>query len=322
MRILVDTQGGDHSPQAMVKGAQIAVEQIDDLEIVLLGNEEEIKTHLMDEKNISIVETQDIISNYDDPALSIRKKKDSSIVKACNMMNSGEGDCFLSAGSTGALLAAGMLIVKRIDKFQRATIPTILPGVRKKVVLVDSGANVDCTEEMLYEFAKLGVKYSELILKTRNPKVALVSNGEEDSKGNELTKKANQLFRKSGLNFIGNIESRDILISDADVLVQDGFVANIILKEMEGMKDVFSHLLKTYVLNDEKHFNSDSDKVEFLSNFAKGFDVSGVGGAPILGVKKPIIKAHGNSDYKTFSKAIEFAYNYTKSGLIEVLEEK
>lgn len=323
MKLLIDTQGGDKAPSAMLKAVQMAKSEDNSLDFILFGDKKEIEDYLgNDAKNYDIVQTEDVITNEDEAAISIRKKNKSSIVLASKyLVEHDDADAFISSGSTGALLAAAMLIVKRIDGIKRASIPTFLPGLKGPTLLLDSGANVDCEAEFIYEFAKLGSKYIEKILGVKNPKVALVSNGAEAKKGNELTKEAHNLLKNSELNFIGNIEADEILTTEADIIVQDGFVGNVILKELEGASKVFVNNIKNFVMKDEKYFPSDEMKMSFLMDIKALMGLTKYGGSPVLGVNKAIIKAHGNSDEKAFYLAIKNTVDFVNSGVIEYLKE-
>lgn len=323
MKLLIDTQGGDKAPIAMLNAVQMAKKENNSLDFVLFGDKKDIEEVLgADAKNYEIVQTEDIITNEDEAALSIRKKDKASIVLASKyLVEHEDADAFISAGSTGALLAAAMLIVKRIDGFKRASIPTFLPGLNGPTLLLDSGANVDCEPEFIYEFAKLGSKYVEKLLGIQNPKVALVSNGAEAKKGNELTKKAHEILKNSELNFIGNIEANEILTTEADIIVQDGFVGNVILKELEGMSKVFVGNVKNFIMQDNKYFSSDEMKMSFMKDLMSLMGLTKYGGSPVLGVNKAIIKAHGNSDEKAFYLAIKNTVDFVNSGVIEYLKE-
>ena len=327
MRILIDGMGGDNAPDAVVEGAVLAAKETEH-EIVLIGDEELLKDRLRKygsknpPANISICHASEVITNNEAPALAIRRKKDSSIVKGMTMLRHDEGDLFISAGSTGALLAGGLLIIGRIKGIDRPAICTIYPILGKEAsLLCDAGANAECKARNLVDFAIMSSIYMEKVLGREHPTVALVNIGEEEEKGNPLTKEAFELLKQTDLNFKGNIEARDIPKGRADIIVTDGFTGNIVLKLTEGMAwNVFKTIKKKFT--DGMHARLGSLLlVDKLKELKKEFDYSEYGGAPILGIRKPVVKMHGSSSSKGVKNTILKAIAFKEQNVIEIIEE-
>lgn len=326
MKIMVDGMGGDNAPLDIVKGTVDAVNEYG-IEAIILGPEdiieEELKKYDYLKTSIEIMHASDIITNEDDPAIAIRRKKDSTIVVGMNALKDAKADAFVSAGSTGALLAGGLFIVKRIKGIKRAAITSAYPNLNGVSLLVDAGANVDTKADYLNQFALMGSIYMEQVMKVDNPKVALVNIGSEVEKGNSLTKETYELLVKNEhINFTGNIEARDIPMGKADVLVADGFVGNVVLKLTEGV--AMSLMLQ---LKEVMNANTRSKIGGFLlkpamKEFAKELDYREYGGAPLLGTQKPIIKAHGSSDAYAFKNAIRQAINFVENDVISIIERE
>ena len=247
MKIIVDAMGGDNAPMAPVEAAVRAVKELD-VEIVLVGKKEVVEKELSayDYPNdkISIANADEVITNHEEPAKAVRSKKNASVVVAANMLKKGEGDAMLSMGNTGALLASGLLIVGRIKGILRPALATLLPSAKGPKMLIDAGANTNCKPENLVQFGIMGSIYMKNVLGIESPTVGLMSNGEEEGKGDELTKETFPLLKKAPINFIGNIEGRDVMEGTADVTTCDGFVGNVILKTVEGMGHVVSTKVK------------------------------------------------------------------------------
>ena len=328
MRILLDGMGGDNAPYAVCEGAVMAAQELDH-EIVLIGDQAKIEEALDDitkhhrPENISIVHTTEVITNNEAPALAIRRKKDSSIVKGMKMLKEGEGDLFISAGSTGALLAGGLLIIGRIRGIDRPAICSIYPIIGKEAsLLCDAGANAECKPNNLVDFAVMSSIYMEKVLGRENPTVALVNIGEEEEKGSPLTKETYELLKnRDDLNFKGNIEARDVPKGKADIIVTDGFTGNIILKLTEGMAwNVFKTIKKKFT--DGIHARLGSLLlIDKLKELKKEFDYSTYGGAPILGIKRPVVKMHGSSSAKGVRSTILKAVLFAEQNVIEIIEE-
>lgn len=314
MRILLDAMGGDNAPQAIVKGAVLAAAKTED-QIILVGPKTEVFELLCAEcpdgipQNIIIVGANDVITNDDAPVRAIKTKTGSTIVTALNILKDGFADAFVSAGSTGALLAGGLLICGRIKGIERPAICSLYPSLNGRVsLLVDAGANAECKPRNLCEFGLMGSIYMEQVLGRENPKVALANIGAEVEKGTQLTKKAYELLSESGLNFTGNIEARDIPAGACDVIVADGFTGNIILKLTEGMFGQMVGLMKQKLPK------------EMLAALASRTDYSEYGGAPILGITRPVIKMHGSSGPKAVMNAVLKASEFAKQNVVGLIE--
>lgn len=327
MKIAVDAMGGDNAPEAIVKGSILARDEYN-LSVILTGKEREVKQLL--EKytssfnNIEIINAEEVITNDDKPVMAIRRKKNSSLVVACNAVKNKEADAVVSAGSTGALLSGGTLIVGRIEGIQRPAIGSLIPNMSGGfALLIDSGANVDSKPEFLYDFAMMGDIYLKKVMNVKNPRIALANIGAEKSKGDKLTVDTYELLENTKLpmNFIGNIEAREILQGKADIIVCDGFVGNMILKTLEGTVLELMKGLKNELMSSTRTKIGAALVKPALMNFKKKFDYSEHGGAPLLGVKAPVIKAHGSSDEKAIKNAIRQAKMCCESNVNELIEE-
>lgn len=316
--IVVDAMGGDNAPQAIVEGCIKAVADFD-IKITLVGNEELIKICLGENKDdrIDIVNASDVITNDDDPALAIRRKKDSSIVVAMKLLADGKGDAFVSAGSTGAVVSGATLIVKRIAGVRRVAIGTVFPTPEKPTLMLDCGANADCTADFLQQFAIMGNAYMQAVYGIESPTVGLLNNGAEEHKGSALYKEAHQLLKNTDINFIGNVEGRDVLESVADVVVADGFAGNVFLKTTEGTAGFFSKKLKGLFMKNLMTKLCALILKGGIKEMKSSFDYTEHGGAPILGSQKVVIKAHGSSNAKAFYNAVRQAKNFYENGVIE-----
>jgi len=325
MKIIIDAMGGDNAPDAVIDGAYQAAKDFN-VEILLVGDVAKLEESVADkgysDKRVSFVKASEVVDMDDDPIDVIKNKKDSSMVVAMNMLVSGDGDALISAGNTGALITGSTLIVKRIRNVRRAALGVIMPTDSGNMLLIDGGANADCTPQFLAQFAVMGSVYMSKIYGINAPKVGLVNIGTEEEKGNELTVTANKLLKTIDVNYVGNIEARDVPFGVADVVVCDGFTGNIILKLAEGFA--------MFLLGKIKHvfLSSIFTKLSALvmrskfSKLRKSMDYTEYGGAPILGLSKPVIKAHGSSNANAFYHAIRQAVDYTKSGIIGEIAEK
>ena len=314
MRILLDAMGGDNAPGAIVKGAVMAAAKTED-QIILVGPKTEVYDLLCEEcpdgipANIIIVGAKEVIGNDESPVKAVRTKKESTIVTALSILKDGFADAFVSAGSTGALLAGGLMICGRIKGIERPAICSLYPTLGGKVcLLVDAGANAECKPRNLCEFGIMGSIYMEKVLGRENPMVALANIGAEAEKGTPLTKKAYELLSEADINFTGNIEARDIPSGACDVIVADGFTGNIILKLTEGMLGQVVGLMKQKLPK------------EMVASLASRTDYSEYGGAPILGVTKPIIKMHGSSGPKAVMNAVLRASEFASHDVIGLIE--
>ena len=327
MKIAIDAMGGDNAPEAVIIGSIQARDEYN-LGIILSGKEIEIKRILEKNtsnfNNIELINAEDIISNDDKPVLAIRRKKDSSMVKALYAVKEGKADAIVSAGSTGALLSGGTLLVGRIKGIERPAIGSLIPCIAGGFcLLIDFGANVDSKPEFLYDFAIMGDIYLKRVMNISSPRIALANIGTESSKGNKLTVETYELLKNShlDLNFTGNIEARDILKGEADIVVCDGFTGNMILKTMEGTVQELMNGLKAEIMAGMRSKIGGVLIKPALKNFKRKFDYSEHGGAPLLGVKAPVIKAHGSSNAKAIKNAIRQAKICCESNVNELIEQ-
>ena len=318
MRILIDGMGGDYAPDEIVKGAIRAAHNTDET-IVIIGDENAInlslKKNLWNGNNIEVVNATEVIGNDEAPAMAIKKKKDSSIVKGLNMLKNGEVDVFLSGGSTGALLSGGLLILGRLNGIKRPAIAAWVPNVGSDdtTLLLDCGANADSKPEYLYQNGVMGSIFVKLVRDIRKPIVRLLNVGAEDEKGDELHKEAFNMLRDSNLNFAGNIEGRDIVFGGCDVVVTDGFAGNIFIKATEGMALAIMKEFKNKLTEGVAAKAGALLAYSKIKEIKKEFDYSDAGAAPILGVKKPLLKFHGNSKSPEVFHAIMKAIPYVKN---------
>lgn len=324
MKIIVDAMGGDLAPIEIIKGSIDAVNELS-TNIILVGNEdiikEELKKYTYPKDKVEILKADDIISNDEDPSLAIRRKKNSSMVVAAKALSDGLADGFISAGSTGALLASGIFIIKRIEGIHRSPLSVLYPTLKGFSLLLDAGANVDCKPEYLYQFAIMGSIYMEKVMGKSKPTVALLNIGSEKGKGNNLSKEAYTLLEQSNLNFIGNIEGRDLPAGVADVIVTDGFAGNIALKLTEGMASSIFTLLKEELMKNFKSKIGAAILKPQFKNLKSRLDYREYGGAPLLGIKKPVVKAHGSSDAYAIKNGIKQLVKFVENDVIKIIEE-
>ena len=312
MKIIVDAMGGDNAPQEIVKGAVQAAKARPGLEIVLVGKEAEVRAAAAAcgglPAGVSVVNATEVIEMHDDPATAFKTKKDSSMTVGLTMLRDGEGDAFVSAGSTGALLSAGTLLVKRIRGIRRAAMAPLLPTAGRGLVLVDCGANAECTVEYLIQFAYLGSFYAAKTLGVEKPRVGLLNIGTEDTKGDRLRQETYQALKEAGdgghLNFIGNIEAKEAIKGGCDVVVTDGFSGNVMLKTIEGVGSFMSGELKRMFLKSLKTKAAAALVKDGLRAFKDRLDPDTIGGTPFLGLQKPVIKAHGASGARAIENAV------------------
>jgi len=330
MKIIVDAMGGDNAPFEIVKGA-VQAASILDAEIVLTGQRDAINKCLeeLGEKpesaGVEIVDASEVIDMEDDPAMACRRKKDSSMSVALRMLRDGEGDAVVSAGSTGALLAGATLIVKRIHGIRRAALAPVLPNAKGNVMIIDCGANAECTPEYLLQFAYMGSYYMQKMLGIAAPRVGLLNNGTESSKGASLQVETYALLEKAGaegeMNFIGNVEAKGVLKGECDVLVCDGFSGNVLLKAIEGTSSfLMSQLKGAFYKNTLTKIGALLVKKEVYALRAK-LDPDNVGGTALLGITKPVIKAHGSSNAKAICNAIKQAADAVNAGVADMISE-
>jgi phosphate acyltransferase len=308
MRIAIDAMGGDYAPKEIVLGAMKAVQQFKDVEITLIGDETQIRPFLTTDERISLIHTDEIIEATDEPVRAVRRKKNSSMVLMAKEVSEGRAEACISAGNTGALMAAGLFIVGRIEGIDRPALAPTLPTIGGEgFLLLDVGANVDARAEHLLQYALMGSVYSEKVRGINKPRIGLLNVGTEDQKGNDLAKRAFQLIKEAGLNFIGNVEARDLLEGVADVVVTDGFTGNVALKTIEGTAISMFSMLKSALTSNFTSKLAAAVLKPRLLELKKKLDYSEYGGAALFGLKAPVVKAHGSSDANAIFHAVRQA---------------
>ena len=325
-KIGLDAMGGDFAPEQPVLGAYEAVEKFNDIEILLYGQADEIKKYMKEpHERIKIVHCEEVIPmDIKDPAMAIRKYKDSSMVRACKDAKAGEIDAVVSAGATGALIAAGTLVVKRLKEVERPALAPVMPTIKanKYTILCDAGATSDAKPQYLYQNAKIASIYAKEVLHIQNPSVALLNIGTEEGKGTDLQKEAFKLIQAdSSINFVGNMEGKTMISGEVDIIVADGYSGNIALKAVEGTsKSVFS-LLKEELMSSTRGKVGALILKPIFSRIKKRMDASEVGGAMLLGVTAPVIKAHGSSDSLAIMNAIRQAREAVSQDVVNKISQ-
>ena len=320
VRVAVDAMGGDLAPAEPVKAAVEALEKRKSLHVTLVGQEEVIRAELAKykypEDRLEILDAREIIEMSEPPVNAIRKKKDSSIVRGLKLVKEGTCDAFVTAGSTGATLAGGQLLVGRIRGIERPPLAPLMPTAKGPVLLVDCGANMDARPSQLVQFAQMGSIYMKNMTGVENPRVALVNVGAEEEKGNALVKEVYPLLKEcEGINFIGNIEARDISAGEADVVVCDAFVGNVILKLYEGLASTLIHKIKDALMSTLRSKLGALMIKPALKGMLKEFDITSYGGAPMLGLRGLVVKTHGNSEAVEIRNAIEQCILFKKKDI-------
>lgn len=321
MRIIVDGFGGDNAPLAVLQGCELAVKEYG-VDIVVTGDQETLKKTAQENgvslEHISFHHAPSVITMEDEPTFILKEKADCSMAAAFQLVKEGKGDAFVSAGNTGAILVGATFLLKRIKGVKRAALASVIPTATSCYLLMDCGANVECRPEVLTQFGVMGSLYMKKVMKTADPKVGLINIGAEETKGGELQIAALAQMKEAPINFTGNVEARELPKGAVDVAVADGFTGNIVLKLTEGMGSLMSTKLKelfggtvgklagALVLNKIKALKKSMDYTEY-------------GGAPLLGIAQPVIKAHGSSNPKAFKNAIRQARDFAQSGMIEEL---
>ncbi len=326
MRIAIDAMGGDHAPGAVLDGVGAALPSLDaEAQVLLFGDEAALREGLaargIDDPRVRVIPTTEVISCEEQPTLAVRRKKDSSMVRAVTAVAQGEADCVLSAGSTGALLTGATLIIKRLPGAKRPALATVLPAKEGCAMLLDCGANTDCKPQYLVQFAVMGSAYMQRVMGVEAPRVGLLNNGAEEEKGNELTKAAYQLLKEAPVRFAGNCEARDAFSGEFDVVVCDGFDGNVLLKATEGTASLMTGLLKTYLKQSLRTKLGAALSMPALKALKRKLDYTEYGGAPLLGVRGGVVKAHGSSNGKAFASAIRQAARLTETGVVAVMAE-
>lgn len=324
MKIAVDAMGGDYAPREIVKGALEAIRQAKQ-EVILVGDEELIRREVEliqpdltggQSELLSIVHAPEVITMSDSPVVAVRRKKNSSLVRAVQLVKEGAADAVVSAGNTGAMMAAGVLLLGPIPGIDRPAIATMLPNKKGKALLLDAGANVDCKPVHLLQFGLMGYLYMQEIIGVKRPKVGLLSIGEEESKGNELTLAAFQLLQKAAVNFLGNVEGRDIFEGTADVIVCDGFTGNIVLKASEGMITALLAMAKEEIRRSLPAKIGMAMLMPALRSFWRKLDYAEYGGAPLLGLNGIVIICHGRSQARAIRNAVRAGRESVENNLV------
>ncbi|MGI6279588.1 MAG: phosphate acyltransferase PlsX [Acutalibacteraceae bacterium] len=323
MRIVVDAYGGDNAPFEIIKGAALASNEYN-CEITLTGKQAEIEKIINDNSfgfhgELKIVDTDDVISMHDEPTSLLKAHSGSSMALAFRELADGNADAFVSAGSTGAIVVGGTLIIKRIKGIKRPALAGLIPSPNGLYMLMDMGANADCRPDMLQQFGIMASVYMEKVMGINNPKIGLLNIGTEDTKGTDLQREAYALLKNSPINFVGNIESREMPKGVCDAVITDGFTGNIVLKLIEGAATTFFAMIKDVLIKSRLNKVAASVLKRDLYSLKTLMDSSEVGGAPLLGVNKPVIKAHGNSDAKAIKNAIGQAVKFTEMKVIETI---
>ena len=335
MKILLDAMGGDNAPEATIKGAVKAINELSS-EIVLIGNEEKINKKIKElygknsikeiSEKIAIHNTTEEITMEDIPTQAIKHKKDSSMVVGFKMLKEGEGDVFVSAGNSGALLTGATLLVGRIKGVDRPAMAPMLPSYKKGVMLVDAGANTNCKPINLLQFAQMANVYLQKIYNIEKPAIGLLNIGTEETKGNDLVKESYQLLKQEaeehGINFVGNIEGRDAFTGKIDAVITDGFTGNVFLKTVEGLGKLVKRSLTENLKKNLGSMLCALPAMPAIKRFAKTMDYKEYGGALFLGVQKPVVKAHGSSDEKLFYYTLKQAENFAQSGTVDIIKKE
>jgi glycerol-3-phosphate acyltransferase PlsX len=322
MKLAIDAMGGDHAPKEIVLGSMDALSEMNDLHITLYGDENKIDQYVTNEKNLDIVHTNEVITADDEPVKAVRRKKNASLVLMAQAVKENKVDACISAGNTGALMSAGLFVVGRITGIERPALSPTLPTIDGKgFLLLDVGANVEAKASHLLQYGLMGSIYTEKVRSIANPTVGLLNVGTEDGKGNELTKKAFTLMKNAPINFIGNVEARDLFDGAADVVVTDGFSGNIALKTIEGTAATMFSLLKETFTSSLKTKIAAGMVKNDLKTLKNKLDYSEYGGAGLFGLAAPVIKAHGSSNRRALYNAIRQASHMVEYNVTETIKE-
>ncbi len=326
MRLILDLMGGDNAPLEILKGAALAVREYPDVELTVIGREAEIRELSSKEKiplwKMTLIDAYDVVTMEDSPRSVVSTKKNSSMAIGLKALADGEGDAFISAGNTGALMTGATMLVGCFFGIKRAAIATVLP-MENPVLLIDSGSNVTVTPELLCQFGILGSAYMEKVFGIKNARVGLLNNGTEEHKGTPIIAETHKLLSKNDeINFVGNIEGKQIPFDICDVLVTDGFTGNIVLKTVEGISKFILKKLKSVYSKNPKNMLSAALIKGDITSLKEEFDASGYGGAPFLGISKPVFKAHGSSDATAIKNAIRQAREYVTGDVQRFISER
>ena len=325
MRIYVDAMGGDNAPQAIVEGTLEALRKYPELQVVLGGPCGQIEPLLKEAEDvrdrISLDDAPEVITNHESPVMGVRKKTNSATVKGMLALREGSCDGFVSAGSTGAVLAGGMFRLGRIPGIERPALAPLLPNGKGHFLLIDCGANVDCKPEYLVQFGLMGEAYMRGVMGLEKPRVGLINIGAEAEKGNALVKATYPMMEQAPYFFVGNVEARDITGDQADVLVADGFSGNLVLKFMEGVAGTLMGIIKKEMLADTRGKIAGLIAKPAFRRVKKTMDYTEVGGAPLLGVQGAVVKAHGSSNGHAFASAIGQCMKMVNGGVVKIIAE-
>ena len=328
MRIVLDAMGGDNAPGVEIDGAIEAVKELKDITVVLVGKKDIIDNILKGKadaetlKRIEVVNADEVVTMSDHPAEAFKQKRNSSISVSAMLVKDGKADALVSAGNTGSVVVHSLLIIGRIPGVARPAILIPMPNTKGFGALLDAGGNVDCKPAHLVQFAVMGILYAKHILKIENPTVGMVSVGEEEEKGNELTTGTNELFKQSGLNYKGHVEGKDIVNAVTDVVVCDGFVGNVILKFGEGISEFLFNGIKSGIKNGSIFAKiGGALLMPVFRNMKKKFSYDEYGGAPLIGIKRPVIITHGRANVKAIKNSIRVAAQFIKDHINEEIEE-
>ncbi|MFD2208789.1 phosphate acyltransferase PlsX [Virgibacillus halophilus] len=323
MKIAIDAMGGDNAPREIVQGVMDAVAELQDLQITLVGDEKQIRPLLTSAQSIDILHTEEMITAEDEPVRAVRKKKNASMVLMAKEVKEGRADACISAGNTGALMSAGLFVVGRISGIDRPALSPTLPTLDGKgFLLLDVGANVDAKPHHLVQYALMGAIYAEKVRAIQNPTVGLLNIGTEDGKGNDLTKKVFEKLQQAPVNFVGNVEAREILNGAADVVVTDGFSGNIALKTIEGTAMTMFSMLKEVFMSSMKTKLAAGMMKSNLKELKNKLDYSEYGGAGLFGLDAPVVKAHGSSNARAIVNAVKQTYHMANLQVTETIRQR
>ncbi|MET4559218.1 phosphate acyltransferase PlsX [Lysinibacillus parviboronicapiens] len=322
MKLALDGMGGDNAPKSVVEGALLALNQIPNLEIQLYGQQDKLEPFLKMHDRLTVVHCGEVVEGTDDPARAVRRKKDSSMARMMDAVEEGKADACLSAGNTGALMAGGLFKVGRIEGIARPALATTLPTLDGKgFLMLDLGANADARPEHLLQYAIMGDIYAKKVGGLQKPRIGLLNIGTEEKKGNDLTKAAFELLKEADLNFVGNVEARDLLEGVADVVVTDGFTGNMVLKSIEGTAGALFTMLKEAFMSSTKTKISAALMKNNLRDLKNKMDYTEYGGAGLFGLQAPVIKAHGSSNGKAIFSAIRQANTMVEHTVIPTITD-
>lgn len=323
MKIIVDAFGGDNAPLEILKGCADAVAEYG-INILLVGSKRKIEKIANENKillyHMEIYDVEDVITNEDDPSDIMKNKNECTMAQGLKLLAQEKGDAFISAGNSGALVMGATFIIKRIKGIKRCAFAPIIPKNNGFFMLIDCGANVECRPEMLKQFGVMGSIYMNKVMKIKNPRVGLVNVGTEEHKGGDFQHEAYKKLKESKLNFVGNIEARDVPMDAAEVVVTDGFTGNIILKLFEGVALTLMGKIKEVLNSNLKTKIAGLMILPEMKNLKKQIDYNEFGGAPIIGLTKPVFKAHGNSNAKTFKNAIRLTIDYVNGKVVDEIK--